>query len=73
MAAVDLARVRQPVHVEAGRAEEEEAETVEAELRRQAAAVAVDEQYGSWQTTTRAQAGHMLTAQELPEPAPQVS
>lgn len=39
VAAVDLARVRLPVRVEGGRAEEEEA--VEAELKQQAAATAV--------------------------------
>ncbi|TMS06108.1 Titin [Larimichthys crocea] len=83
MAAVDLARVRQPVHVEGERAEEEEeAEAVEAELRQQevaaaaaaaAAAIAAGQQYqAGWTTTTRAQAGQMLTtAQEFrPEPTP---
>ena len=55
MAAVDLARVRQPVQAEGGGAEE-------AELRQQ---VAADQQYGGgW--TTREQ---MLTAQFTPEPA----
>lgn len=78
MAAVDLARVRQPVHVEGGRGEEEKAEAVEAELRQQAAAVAADQQYQAGWTTTRVQAGQMLTtAQEFtPEPTlplPQVS
>ena len=73
VAAVDLARVRQPVHVEGGRTEEEEeAEAVKA------AAVAADHQYQAGWTTTRVQAGQMLTtAQELtPEPTlllPQVS
>ena len=54
MAAVDLARVRQPGQVEGGGAEE-------AEFRQQ---VAADQQYGGgW--TTREQ---MLTAQFTPEP-----
>lgn len=57
MAAVDLARVRQPVHAEGGPAEEEEC--VEAELRQQA----------GW--TVRAQACQTLTAAHdvSPEPA----
>lgn len=60
VAAVDLARVRQPVHGEGGRAEEE-VEAVEVELRQQA-----DKQYGDSWTTGRAQAGQMLTtAQEF--------
>lgn len=69
VAAVDLARVRQPVHVEGGRAEEEE-EAVEAELRQQAAAtMAADQQYRAGWTATRAQAGQMLTtAQEFTPP-----
>lgn len=70
LAAVDLARVRQPICVEGGQVEAEEA--VEVGLRQQAAAtMAADQQYrGGW-TTTRVQAGQMLTtAQELrPEPA----
>lgn len=86
VAAVDLARVRQPVHVEGGRAEEEDADAVEAELRQQAAAaaaaaataavMAVDQQYRA-SRTTRVQAGRVLTtAQVTPEstlPLPQVS
>lgn len=82
MAAVDLARVRQPVHAEGGRAEEE-AEAVEAEFKQQAtaaaaaaAAMAAGQQYQVGWTTTRMQAGQMLTtAQEFtPEPTlPQVS
>lgn len=77
VAAVDIARVRQPVHAEGGRAEEEEADAVEAELRQQAAAVmAVDQQYRA-SRTTRVQAGRVLTtAQVTPEstlPLPQVS
>lgn len=80
VAAVDLARVRQPVHAEGGPAEEEEAVAVEAELRQQgaAAAMAADQQYQVGWTTTRVQAGQMLTtAQEFTsEPTlqlPQVS
>ncbi len=81
VAAVDLARVRQPVHGEGGRAEEEESEAVETELRQQAttAAMAANQQYqAGLTTTTRVQAGQMLTtAQEFtPEPTlplPQVS
>lgn len=81
VSAVDLARVRQPVHVEGGRAEEEDADAVEAELRQQAAAaaaavMAVDQQYRA-SRTTRVQAGRVLTtAQVTPEstlPLPQVS
>lgn len=71
MAAVDLARVRLPAHVEGGRAEEEEA--VEAELRQRApaaAAVAADQHYRAGWTTTRAQAGQMLTAAQEFTPAP---
>ncbi|XP_049450272.1 titin-like [Epinephelus fuscoguttatus] len=74
MAAVDLARVRQPVHVKGDPAEEEEAEAVEAELRQEAAAaaaaLAADQQYQASRTTTRVQTGQMLTtAQEFtPEP-----
>lgn len=74
MAAVDLARVRQPVHVEGGRAEEDKA--VEAELRQQAAAtaaaaaVAADQQYRAGWTTTRVQAGQMLTTAQEFTPAP---
>lgn len=84
VSAVDLARVRQPVHVEGGRAEEEDADAVEAELRQQAAAaatatatavMAVDQQYRA--SRTRVQAGRVLTtAQVTPEstlPLPQVS
>lgn len=58
MAAVDLARVRLPVHVEGGRAEEEEAV--------EAAAMTADQQYRASRTTTRVQAGQMIpTAQEF--------
>lgn len=74
VAALDLARVRQPVHVDGGQAEEKEANTVEAELRQQATATAAS------RTTTRAQAGQMLTTAQmvtpestLPLPLPQVS
>ena len=77
VAAVDLARVRQPVHAEGGRAEEEEA--IEAELKQEAttAATAADQQYQVGWTTTRVQAGKMLTtAQEFTHeptlPPPQV-
>lgn len=64
LAAVDLARVRQPVHVEGGRAEEEE--TVEVGFRQQSAAgMAADQQYQASRTTSRVQAEQMLsTAQE---------
>lgn len=79
VAAIDIARVRQPVHVEGTETEEEDADGVEAELGQRAmaaaTAMAVSQQNGaSW---TRAQAGHMLTtAQVTPEstlPLPQVS
>lgn len=76
LAAVDLARVRQPVHVEGGRTEEEEA--VEVGLRQQgAAAMVADQQYRAGRTTTRVQADQMhTTAQELRReptlPPPQV-
>lgn len=80
VAALDLARVRQPVHVDGGQAEEKEANTVEAELRQQAttAAMAVDQQYRASRTTARAQAGQMLTTAQTVTPAstlplPQVS
>lgn len=77
VAAVDLARVRQPVHVEDGRAEEE-AEAVELRQQAAAAATAADQQYQASWTTTRAPAGQMLTtAQEFTSeptrPPPQVS
>jgi len=75
VAAVDLARVRQPVHVEAGRAEEQGVEAVEVELRQQAAASVTDQQYRAGWTSTRMQAGQMLTAAQefTPELQPQVS
>lgn len=53
MAAVDLARIRQPVHVEGGGAGEEEE------------AVDADQQYEADWTTSRVQTGQMLTAQEF--------
>lgn len=53
MAAVDLARVRQPGHVEGSRAEE----AVEAEFRQQA-----DQQYGDSWTTATVQPGRVLPA-----------
>lgn len=76
VAAVDLARVRQPALVEGGRAEEDEA--VEVDLRQQAAAMAADQSYQAALTSTRVQSGHMLfTAQEFTREAavlqPQVS
>nr|XP_046259560.1 titin-like isoform X2 [Scatophagus argus] len=69
VAAVDLARVRQPVHVKGGGADEEKAEAVETELRQQAvAAMAVDQQYRAERTTAGTQSGQMLTAaQEFTE------
>lgn len=72
VAAVDLARVRQPVHVEGSRAEEEEVEAADTELTQRA-----EQQYQAAWTSTSMQAGAMLTtAQELtPErtlPQPQV-
>lgn len=81
VAAIDIARVRQPVHVEGAETEEEDADGVEAELGQRAmaaastTAMAVSQQNGaSW---TRAQAGHVLTtAQVAPEstlPLPKVS
>ncbi len=79
VAAVDLARVRLPVHVEGAQADdEEEAVALKAELRQQATAMAAAQQYEAGWTTTRAQAGQMLTtAQEFtPQPSlplPQVS
>ncbi|MEQ2219931.1 hypothetical protein ILYODFUR_000155 [Ilyodon furcidens] len=60
VAAVDLARIRQPVHVEGGRVEEVEA--VEAEMRQQTVAMAADQQYQIGWMSTRMQAGQMLTA-----------
>lgn len=60
VAAVDLARIRQPVHVEGGRAEE--VETVEAEMRQQTVAMSADQQYQIGWMSTRMQAGQMLTA-----------
>lgn len=75
VAAVDLARVRGPVHVEGGRAEEREVEAVETELRQQAEAMVSDQQYRAGWTSTRMQAGQMsVTAQEFTaELQPQVS
>lgn len=75
VAAIDIARVRQPVHVEVTETEEEDAERVEAELGQRATAMVVSQQNGaSW---TRGQAGHVLTtAQVTPESTlllPQVS
>lgn len=79
VAAIDIARVRQPVHVEGSETEEEDADGMVAELGQQAtapaAAVDVSQQNGT--SRTRAQAGHVLTtAQVTPEstpPLPQVS
>lgn len=64
VAAVDLARIRQPVHVEGVRAEE--METVETEMRQQTVAMAADQLYQIGWMSTRVQAGQMLTtAQEF--------
>ncbi|KAM4608731.1 titin-like [Polymixia lowei] len=70
VAAVDLARVRQPVHVEDSGAEEED---VGSELRQQAS-VASEQQYEAIRTV-RTQAGPMPTAVQhfSPEPTLQVS
>lgn len=75
LAAVDLARVRQPVHVEGGQADEE---AVEVGSKQQGAAgMAAGQRYRAGRTTTRVQADQMLTtAQELRReptlPPPQV-
>lgn len=74
LAAVDLARVRQPAHAEGGRAEEDEA--VKVDLRQQAAASAADLKYEAAMTSERVRAGHVRSAaQELTCEAalPQVS
>lgn len=66
VAAVDLARVRQPVHVEGG-AEQEEVEAVEVELRQ-----SVDQRHGGGWMSTRTQSAQEFTA-EATLPRPQVS
>lgn len=62
VAAVDLARTRGPVHVEGGQAEKQEVEAVEVEFKQQAS----DHQYQTGWTSSRMQAGQMLSsAQEF--------
>lgn len=62
VAAVDVARTREPVHVEGGRIEEQKVEAVEVGLRQQAAATVDDHQYRTGWTPSRMQAGQMLSA-----------
>lgn len=72
VAAVDLARVRQPAHVKSSQAEEKEAE-----LKQQMTAT-IEHEYRAAERTMTAQAGYMLTAAQEVEaeatlPSSQVS
>lgn len=62
VAAVDVARTREPLHVECSRSEEQKVEAVEVGLRQQVAATVDDHQYRTGWTPSRMQAGQMLGA-----------
>lgn len=75
VAAVDHARIHQPVHEKGDQGEAEEAGAVETHFSQQVFAKVVEQQHGTNWMSTRMQDGQMSTAAQkfTPELQPQVS